>query len=261
MLVEKRLGIQLDVLLQQASRVGHELWVLYVDLATFFPSIDRGALRLVELQAGLPAEVLDLAAAIYGKAECEADGTPCRYDSAAGLGGLFSNWMGALMGCVLSPNRAKLFVNSIIAAIQVSVKAVRLWGCAPATAGEAWEALSQLAFADDWAGTARGGGAALCYSVLGARLRTAGEGRARRGAGGAAAGGRPGGAGTFLHSRRTRRAEVVRVGSGGGSSASHAPGQRSDGVEVAGHHRGAQRSCGARAARALVRCAQRLDAI
>ena len=145
-------GIQLQVLMQQAARVGHTLYVCYVDLATFFPSIDRGLLLEHELLAGVPRDVLNLAAAIFGAAEAEAGGASCRYDSAAGLSDAFENHMGALMGCVLSPSRAKLFVNSIVAAIHLSVRGVRLWGGAPATQGEAWARLGQFAFADDWAG-------------------------------------------------------------------------------------------------------------
>ena len=146
-------GLQLQVAMQQAARVGHPLYVLYVDLATFFPSIDRGVLLEHELFAGVPRDVLNLAAAIFGAAEAEyGDGAVCRYDSAAGLGKAFINNMGALMGCVLSPAKAKLFMNSVVAAIHLSVRGTRLWGCAPRTQGEAWTRLGQLAFADDWAG-------------------------------------------------------------------------------------------------------------
>ena len=74
--------------------------------------------------------MLDLAAAIYGAAGDEADGCPCRYDSAAGLCGTFLNYSGALMGCVWSPAKAKAFCNSIVAAIHLSVRGVRLWGFA-----------------------------------------------------------------------------------------------------------------------------------
>ena len=65
-------GVQLQTLMQQAARVGHTLYVCYVDLATFFPSIDRGVLLEHELLAGVPRDVLNLAAAIFGAAEAEA---------------------------------------------------------------------------------------------------------------------------------------------------------------------------------------------
>ena len=41
------------------------------------------------------------------------------YDSEAGLGAPFKNYMGALMGCVLSPDRAKLVLNTVVAAISL----------------------------------------------------------------------------------------------------------------------------------------------
>jgi ribosomal protein S18 acetylase RimI-like enzyme len=153
-------GLQLEVLIQQAARIGHPLIVIYCDLATFFPSLDRGLLMEHELLAGLPDDVVNLAAAIYGGAVrasggeahcCPREGVSCRYDSSGGLGDAFANDMGALMGCVLSPDRAKLFVNSVVAAIHISVRGVRLWGCAPRTQGEAWARLAQFLFADDLA--------------------------------------------------------------------------------------------------------------
>ena len=154
-------GLQLEVAMQQAARVGHTLYVCYVDLSTFFPSIDRGMLMEHELLAGVPEDVLNLAASIYGGAVrasggtthcCPTEGVSCRYDSRGGLGGAFANGMGALMGCVLSPDKAKLFMNSLVAAIHMSVRGARLWGCAPRTQGEVWARLAQLLFADDFAG-------------------------------------------------------------------------------------------------------------
>ena len=53
---------------QQAARLGHTLYICYVDLATFFPSIERGVLLEHELLAGVPRDVLNLAAAIFGAA-------------------------------------------------------------------------------------------------------------------------------------------------------------------------------------------------
>ena len=165
-------GIQLQVLLQQAARLGHTLYICYIDLATFFPSIERGVLLEHELLAGVPRDVLDLAAAIFGAAEAEAGmdgGVPCRYDSAAGLGDAFRNNMGALMGCVLSPARAKLFVNSVVAAIHLSVRGVRLWGGAPATQGEAWARLGSFILLRrrlGWGLLGAGGAEAGVVSVL-----------------------------------------------------------------------------------------------
>ena len=117
-------GVQLLVLVQQAARLGHTLNVCYVDLATFFPSIDRGV--LLEHMSCSPA----------CRATCLTCGHLWRGGGGGGRGrrravslrqrggalrGAFENNMGALMGCVLSPSRAKLFVNSIIAAIHLAV--------------------------------------------------------------------------------------------------------------------------------------------
>ena len=147
-------GLLLDVIIQQQARLGvGELWILFIDLKCFFPSMPRHILRLVEEAHGVPREVLDLAAAIYcGKEKEGTGGAACRYDSAAGLGGFFENWMGSMMGCVLSTDKAKLFINCVITAIAMIVQGVELWGAQPATLGDVWESITQGAFADDWFG-------------------------------------------------------------------------------------------------------------
>ena len=142
-------GIQFALAVQQAALTGQSMYLLYCDLSTFFPSIDRAVLRLHELATGVPSQILDIAAAIYNRVVGEAVGTPCRYDSAAGLGDFFVNSMGALMGCVVSPDRAKLFVNSVIAAIELLVRGLRLWRSPASTPEEVWERLGSMAFADD----------------------------------------------------------------------------------------------------------------
>jgi len=88
----------------------------FIDLATFFPRIDRGACKVAELLHGLPKEVIELTALIYGAADDPEGAINCQYDSAGGLGDPFKNRMGALMGCVLSPDKAKILLNSIDAA-------------------------------------------------------------------------------------------------------------------------------------------------
>ena len=69
-------GLLLDVIIQQQARLGvGELWILFIDLKCFFPSMPRHILRLVEEAHGVPREVLDLAAAIYcGKENGGQDG-------------------------------------------------------------------------------------------------------------------------------------------------------------------------------------------
>ena len=51
------------------------------------------------------------------------------------------------MGCVLSPSRAKLLVNSVVAAIHLTVCGVRLWGAAPVTQGSIGAGSTSSAFA------------------------------------------------------------------------------------------------------------------
>lgn len=81
-----------------------------------------------------------------------APGVRCRYDSEAGLGDEFLNWMGALMGCVLSPDKAKILLNTIVAAISLVARGVKLFGYEPEDREAAWRAVAQAAYADDWAG-------------------------------------------------------------------------------------------------------------
>ena len=144
-------GIQLETLIQASVRLKRPMWVLYADMQQFFPSLDRQLLRMHEIAAGVPEDVLDLAAAIYGRGLSESDGTACRYDSAAGLGGTFKITVGALMGSIWSTGKAKFFVQSVVAAILMKAKGPRLWGGAPQTHGEAWERLLEFIFADDLA--------------------------------------------------------------------------------------------------------------
>ena len=144
-------GIQLETLIQASVRLKNPMWVLYCDMAQFFPSLDRRLLRMHEIAAGVPKDVLDLAASIYGRGLSDTDGTPCRYDSAAGLGGTFYVTVGALMGSVWSTGKAKFFVQSVVAAILMKVKGQRLWGGMPTTHGEAWARLCEFIFADDLA--------------------------------------------------------------------------------------------------------------
>ena len=69
------------------------------------------------------------------------------YDSALGLGAPFQLYMGVLMGCVLSPDRAKILLNTVVIAITLFARGVTLWG-----AGSTGR-LVQIAYADDWCGT------------------------------------------------------------------------------------------------------------
>ena len=62
--------------------------------------------RAAELLHGLPKAVTEIVARVFGEHGQLDDVVHCQYDSSAGLGDPFPNYMGALMGCVLSPDRA-----------------------------------------------------------------------------------------------------------------------------------------------------------
>ena len=146
-------GLPLAIVIQQAKRLRHSLWILYIDLATFFPRIDREVLTVAELLVGLPQPVIDLVSKIYGAGRALAiHAVECQFDSSVGLGKTFKNYMGALMGEVLSPDRAKIMLNSILCAIKLFVHGVPLFGFEENSDGYI-RTLAQMAYADDWAGT------------------------------------------------------------------------------------------------------------
>ena len=146
------LGICAAHATDQARLLKHEIYMLYVDLATFFPKIQRGPCRAAKLAHGLPRVVVDLAAFIYGRGRGDPGCVSCQYDSAGGLGGKFKNHMGALMGCVLSTEDARIFLNSMVTAIFAVARGIRLWGYASTNMDRTWEELCQLVLADDWLG-------------------------------------------------------------------------------------------------------------
>ena len=135
--------------IQQNARRKGTLYMLYIDLATFFPRIDRDVLTVAEMLHGVPKQVRKLTARIFGNRAEMREVVQCRYDSAAGLGKPFKNWMGALMGCVLSPDRAKLLLNTILVAINATCKGVPLWGYDEDGLNRE---ITQMMFADDWLG-------------------------------------------------------------------------------------------------------------
>lgn len=140
-------------IIQQSAKLGEPLWLLFIDLSTFFPRCDREVLTVAEAVHGLPREVRELAIAIYG-AKCEPHlAVECQYDSADGMGDSFRNWMGALMGCVLSPDKAKILLNTVVVAISLVCKGVQLWGGGGVDG--AMRQICQAMYADDWCGAFR----------------------------------------------------------------------------------------------------------
>jgi len=59
-------GLVAAHIIQQRRRMGKPLYLLFIDLATFFPRIDRGACKAAELLHGLPQGVGGLTALLNG---------------------------------------------------------------------------------------------------------------------------------------------------------------------------------------------------
>ena len=78
-------GLAAKVAIDQARRLRHPLYVIYVDLARYFPKCNREAVKAAEVLAGLPKEVFNLVALIYGSATNKAACVECQYESEAGL--------------------------------------------------------------------------------------------------------------------------------------------------------------------------------
>ena len=131
-------GLLAGLLLQAQRRKRAATYMLYIDISKFFPSIDRTVLTVAQAWHGLPVEVQRITAALMG----EMTGA---FDSAHGLGDDFDIYMGALMGCVLSPDKAKLLLNTVVVAIRAYVRGVRLAGCAGRT-------VASVCYCDDWLG-------------------------------------------------------------------------------------------------------------
>jgi hypothetical protein len=131
-------GLKAVLLAQMAKALGTPLYLLYIDLATFFPKCDRSVTYFAEVKHGLPQEVADLVALLFLEKEGQ-------YDSAHGLGEEFKLRMGVLQGCVLSPSRAKLLLNTLVVAIRAHARGFRLWQAQG-------RSVSQLVYCDDWLG-------------------------------------------------------------------------------------------------------------
>ena len=142
-------GLTMEVLVQQCKRLQLDMWVLYVDLKTWYPKLNRDCCTFAQVVHGLPYQVRRLVSLIYGKHGDYDAAVKCRYDSSVGLSEPFHNFMGRLMGCVLSPDEAKLVLNTVVVAIAMVARGIRLWGtCSDGV----WRRVLQLCYVDDWAG-------------------------------------------------------------------------------------------------------------
>ena len=61
----------------------------------------------------MPEDAAWLVCLIYGGYNGVAP-VQCRYDLTGGLSPVFENWLGWLMGCVLSPDKAKVFLDTCL---------------------------------------------------------------------------------------------------------------------------------------------------
>ena len=90
-------GLAATLVVQQSARLKTEMWLLYINLATMFPKINRQIASMAAMVHGLPPQVQELVYLIDGKSK-HAECVRCQYETEAGLGAPFKNWMGA-MGC------------------------------------------------------------------------------------------------------------------------------------------------------------------
>ena len=80
-------------MVQQPTRLKTEMWLLYTDLATMFPKINREIGGMAAMVRVLPREVQELVCLIYGESE-HAECVRCQYETEVGLGAPVKNWMG-----------------------------------------------------------------------------------------------------------------------------------------------------------------------
>ena len=167
------------LVLDHAHLLSHLLIVIYGDIRRFFPSMDRDFILISEQWRGLPRDVREATLALY-------DDSCILYETEHGLaegaalpgsgrgGGDFDfttmrSRCGYFQGCFLSTEKAKIFMASLIEAIDTMVSGggVRLWNgvprggrryqtilCADDILGSvtSWPAASVLALImDEWA--------------------------------------------------------------------------------------------------------------
>ena len=62
-------ALMMDVVLGQARELEHDLFILFLDMAQFFPAIKRSPRRAAEYFIGLPSEVAKLAEAVFARSK------------------------------------------------------------------------------------------------------------------------------------------------------------------------------------------------
>ena len=112
--------------LDHALLLGHLFIAIYGDIKRFFPAMDRDFVLLSEQWNGLPVDVREATLALYNNA-CmmyETDHGLVDFDFS-----LLHMTCGSIQGCLLSTEKAKIFLNSLAEAIQVVAGGggVRFW--------------------------------------------------------------------------------------------------------------------------------------
>ena len=153
--------------LDHALLLRHRLIAVYGDIQRFFPAMDRDFVLASEAWYGLPRDVREATLALYRDA-C------MQYETEHGLADFVFETLhmttGFIQGCLLSTEKAKLFINSLAEAINTLIAAggVRFWNgqrgggcrepstfCADDLLGmvTSWEAAAAfVAVLDEWAG-------------------------------------------------------------------------------------------------------------
>jgi len=129
-----------DCILGQTRELRHDIYLLWLDLATFFPAIKRGPRKFAEWLLGLPDDVAALATEVFR-------GMVARIDTAHGLSEPYEILGGDLMGCVLSPNHARMILTAISVAVAAVSSGVKIWGCEKKA-----RRVVDTMMADDWLG-------------------------------------------------------------------------------------------------------------
>ena len=129
-----------DCVLGQTRELKHDIYLLWLDLAQFFPSIKRRPRQYAEWLVGLPEDVALLATEVFR-------GMVAKIDTAHGLGDAYTILGGDLMGCVLSPDHARMVLIAVSVAIAAVSSGVKLWGCEAKA-----RRIVQAMMADDWLG-------------------------------------------------------------------------------------------------------------
>ena len=133
-------ALVLDCVLGQIRELKESIFLLYLDLAKFFPSIKRKARTVAEYLIGLPDEVALLSVEIWRE-------MMAKFDTAHGQSDGFDILGGDLMGCILSPSHARSLLSSVSVAIAAVSSGVKIWGCEKEA-----RRLAQVMMADDWCG-------------------------------------------------------------------------------------------------------------